>query len=73
MTARAAETVVQIEVTKGGIEVVAPHRRTTRRPSQTHSGLPAGPLMAWEASANSSVLRWFSLVASAGMRRGLPD
>ena len=41
-------------------------RRTTRRPSQTHSGLPAGPLMACAASANSSVLRWLSLAASDG-------
>src|SRR5258708_7302261 len=40
---------------------------TTRRPSQTHSGFPAGPLMACAASTNSSDLRWLSLAASAGL------
>src|SRR5205807_6200779 len=48
-------------------------RRTTRRPSQTHSGFPAGPLMAWDASTNSSALRWLSLLASAALAGGLPD
>ena len=48
--------------------------RTMRRPSQTHSGFPAGPLMACAASLNSSVLRWLSLVTSAALSAaGLPD
>src|SRR5664279_4706287 len=42
-------------------------RLTTRRPSQTHSGLPAGPTSRWAASAISSMLFWPSLaVLSAG-------
>src|SRR3954468_1343482 len=39
---------------------------TTRRPSQTHSGLPAGPVTKRLASANSSTWRWASLAGSAG-------
>ena len=69
VAAGAAEAVVEIEVAEGGVEVVRHIRRTTRRPSQTHSGLPAGPLMACAASTNSSVLRWLSLVASGRLRR----
>src|SRR5689334_4285745 len=43
---------------------------TTRRPSQTHSGLPAGPLTTREASANSSICRCASLAASAACAVG---
>src|SRR4029079_5176889 len=38
-------------------------RLTTRRPSQTHSGLPAAPVRTWEASAISSIFFWLSLAA----------
>src|SRR5664279_2315505 len=37
------------------------NRLTTRRPSQTHSGLPAGPTSSCAASAISSMLFWPSL------------
>src|SRR5215210_1245325 len=43
---------------------------TTRRPSQTHSGLPAGPVTRRVASANSSTWRWASLAGSAGWAVG---
>src|ERR1039458_1659783 len=39
-------------------------RLTTRRPSQTHSGLPAGPVSRRAASAISSMLFWPSLALS---------
>ena len=42
-------------------------RLTTRRPSQTHSGLPAGPLSRRAASAISSMLFWPSLAAVGGL------
>src|SRR5258708_199795 len=50
-----------------------PNRRTTRRPSQPHSGFRPGPLMAWAAWTNSSALRWLSLLTSAALAGGLPD
>src|SRR5262249_42017353 len=56
VAAGAAEPVVKVEMPEGRIQVVAPEQATTRRPSQTHSRLPAGALRARCASANSSLL-----------------
>src|SRR5215467_11673000 len=44
-------------------------RLTARRPTQTHSGLPAGPANALAASANSSI--FFVPSGSAAGGRGL--
>jgi len=68
------EAVVEIEMPKGGIEIVVPHQAHHRRPSQTHSGLPAGPLM---ACRRLDELVGLALIILGGIsricRRGLPD
>ena len=61
MRRRAAKPVVKVEMAEGGVQSSRQSSLTTRRPSQTHSGLPAGPVSRREASANSSIFFWLSL------------